>query len=148
VISQEGQPGLRLVSFSRQLDHVLPDGVWAGWIETEQPQMSMDCFGAPQDILTTQSSDQRPHVWANRWSASFPPRFPPPPLQKGILVPLENRLGFHQFHDKLPSAPYLGQQNPEQPESWMEPRARLSLLPDAFFVEGELTSNGNQFTSE
>jgi hypothetical protein len=58
-------------------------------------------------------------------------------LQKGILVPLENRLGFHQFRDKLPSAPHLGQQNPEQPESWMEARARLSLLPDAFCLEGE-----------
>jgi hypothetical protein len=46
---QEGQPGLGLVSSSRQLDHVLPDGVRAGWIETQQHQMSMDCFRAPQD---------------------------------------------------------------------------------------------------
>ena len=62
VIAQEGQPGLRFVSSSRQLDHVLSDGVRAGWIETQQHQMSMDCFRAPQNILTTQSSNQRPHV--------------------------------------------------------------------------------------
>ena len=35
VISQEGQPGLGLVRSSLMLDHILPDGVWAGWIETE-----------------------------------------------------------------------------------------------------------------
>ena len=35
VISQEGQPSLRLVRSSLMLDHILPDGVWAGWIETE-----------------------------------------------------------------------------------------------------------------
>jgi len=56
MVTQEGQPGLGLVSSSRLLDPVLPDGVRAGWIETQQ-QMSMDCFRTPQDILTTQSSD-------------------------------------------------------------------------------------------
>ena len=35
VISQEGQPALGLVRSSPSLDHILPDGVWAGWIETE-----------------------------------------------------------------------------------------------------------------
>src|SRR6516165_7881321 len=35
VISQEGQPGLGLIRSSLMLDHILPDGVWAGWIETE-----------------------------------------------------------------------------------------------------------------
>src|SRR6516162_6911443 len=35
VISQEGQPGLGLVRSSLKLDHILPDGIWAGWIETE-----------------------------------------------------------------------------------------------------------------
>ena len=35
VIAQEGQPGLGLVRSSSRLDHILPDGVWAGWIETE-----------------------------------------------------------------------------------------------------------------
>ena len=148
VITQEGQPGLGLVSSSRWLDHVLPDGVRAGWIETQQHQMSMDCFRTPQDILTTESSDQRPHVWADRWSAYFPPGFPAPPLQEGILPPLENRLGFHQCCDKLPSTPHPGQQNPEQAESWMEPRTGLFLVPDAFFVEGQLTSQSDQFTSE
>ena len=32
VISQEGQPALGLVRSSPSLDHILPDGVWAGWI--------------------------------------------------------------------------------------------------------------------
>jgi hypothetical protein len=148
MITQEGQPGLGLVSSSRQLDHVLPDGVRVGWIEPQQQQMSVDCFCAPQDILTTQTSDQCPHVWADRRSASFPPRFPPPPVQKGILPPLENRLGFHQCWDKLPSTPHPGQQNPEQAESWIEPRAGMFLLPDTFFVEGQLTSESDEFTSE
>jgi len=49
VISQEGQPGLGLVRSSPSLDHILPDGVWAGWIETEQHQMSMDGFGCPPE---------------------------------------------------------------------------------------------------
>ena len=35
VISQEGQPGLGLCLSSFRLDHILPDGVRAGWIETE-----------------------------------------------------------------------------------------------------------------
>ena len=35
VISQEGQPGLGFIRSSLMLDHILPDGVWAGWIETE-----------------------------------------------------------------------------------------------------------------
>ena len=35
VIVQEGQPALGLVRSSLKLDHILPDGVWAGWIETE-----------------------------------------------------------------------------------------------------------------
>ena len=108
----------------------------------------MEGFRAPQDILTTESSNQRPHVWADRRSSSFRPRFPPPPLQQGILLPLENRLGFHQGCNKLPSTPHPGQQNPEQAESWMEPRTGLFLLPNAFFVEGELTSDGYQLTSQ
>src|SRR6516162_11698254 len=56
VISQEGQPGLGLVRSSLMLDHILPDGVWTGWIEpssTKCPwmvsalrrlQMSSWCF--------------------------------------------------------------------------------------------------------
>src|SRR5208283_1941987 len=35
VISQEGQPRLGLVRSSPSLDHILPDGIWARWIETE-----------------------------------------------------------------------------------------------------------------
>src|SRR5262249_19502644 len=34
-ISQECQPGFGLVRSSFMLDHILPDGVWTGWIETE-----------------------------------------------------------------------------------------------------------------
>lgn len=33
-------------------------------------------------------------------------------------------------------------------ESRGEPRSRLFLLPDTFFVKGELTSNGHQLTSQ
>jgi hypothetical protein len=46
MISQEGQPALSFRA-SHRLDHILPDGVWAGWIETEEHQMSMDGFGTP-----------------------------------------------------------------------------------------------------
>jgi hypothetical protein len=106
MISQEGQPGLGLVSSSRLLDQVLPDGVWTGGIETQQDQMSMDRFRTPQDTLTTQASDQCLHFLADRWTASLPPGFPAPPLQKGIRMPLKNRLGFHQVGCRLPSAPH------------------------------------------
>ena len=40
------------------------------------------------------------------WTASFPSRFPAPPLEKGMLVPLEHRLGFHQLGRRLPSGSY------------------------------------------
>src|SRR5215467_2223250 len=56
--------------------------------------MSMDGFGTPQDILATQRSDQRSHFLADGWTASFPSGFPAPPLEKGMLMPLEHRLGF------------------------------------------------------
>ena len=97
------------------------------WIETEQHQVSRDCFHTPQDILTTESLNQRQHFGADRWPACFAPGFPAPPLQKGILPPLKNRLGFHQCCDKLPSTQHSGEQNPGQPESWMEPRPGLLL---------------------
>ena len=35
VISQEGQLRLGLIPSSFRVDHILPDGVRAGWIETE-----------------------------------------------------------------------------------------------------------------
>src|SRR6516164_2410137 len=35
VISKEGQPGLGPLRSSKMFDHILPDGIWAGWIETE-----------------------------------------------------------------------------------------------------------------
>src|SRR5215472_8325819 len=68
--------------------------------------MSMDGLGTPQDILAIQTSDQRSHFLADGWTASFPSRFPAPPLQKGMLMPLEHRLGFHQLGRSLPSGPY------------------------------------------
>ena len=98
MISQEGQPGLGLVRSSAKprLDHVLPDGVWAGWIETEEQQMSVDGFGAPQDIFATETSDQCSHFLADGWTASFASGFPVPPLEKGILIliHLSTVLGF------------------------------------------------------
>ena len=148
MISQEGQPGLGLVRSSPSLDHILPDGVWAGWIETEQHQMSMDGFGTPQDILATQTSDQRSHFLADGWTASFPSRFPAPPLEKGMLMPLEYRLGFHQLGRRLPSGPHPGQQHPQEAKRWVKPRAGLSLLADTFFANGELTAHGYHLTSQ
>jgi hypothetical protein len=59
--------------------------------------MSMDGFGTPQDILATQTSEQFSHFLADGWTASFPSRFPAPPLLKGMLMPQEHRLGFHQL---------------------------------------------------
>jgi hypothetical protein len=58
--------------------------------------MSIDGVGAPQDILATQTLDQRTHFLADSWTASFPSRFPAPPLEKGMLMPFEHRFGFHQ----------------------------------------------------
>jgi hypothetical protein len=50
--------------------------------------MTMDCFGAPKDILVIQTSDQRSHFLADGWTASFGSRFPTSPFEKGMLVPL------------------------------------------------------------
>src|SRR6516165_2214628 len=109
--------------------------------------MSMDGFGTPQDILTTQTSDQRSHFLVDGWTASFPSRLPAPPLEKGMLMPLEHRLGFHQLGRRLPSAPCSGQQHPQEAKRRVKPRAGLSLLVDTFFVKGELTSHGYHLTS-
>src|SRR3974390_223668 len=110
--------------------------------------MSMDCLGAPQDILATQTSDQRSHFLADGWTASFPSRSPAPPLEKAMLLSVEHRLGFHQLGRRLPSGPYPGQQHPQEAKRWVKPRAGLSLLADTFFVRGELTAHGNHLTSQ
>jgi hypothetical protein len=57
----------------------------------------MDCFGAPQDIVATQTPDQRSHFLVDGWTASFASRFPAPPVEKGFLMPFEHSLGFHQL---------------------------------------------------
>ena len=110
--------------------------------------MSMDCFGAPQDILATETSDQRSHFLADGWTASFASRFPAPPLEKGMLMPFEHGLGFHQVGRRLPSGPHARQQHPQEAKRRVKARARLSLLANAFFVEGELTSNGYHLTAQ
>src|SRR5215471_10132141 len=110
--------------------------------------MSMDCFGAPQNILTTQPSNQRSHFLADGWTASFASRFPAPPLEKGMLMPLEHGLGFHQLGRRLPSAPHPGQQHPQEAKRRVKPRAGLSLLTDTFDVERELTSHGYHLTAQ
>src|SRR5215470_5982951 len=102
--------------------------------------MSMDGLGTPQDILATQTSDQRSHFLADGWTASLPSRFPAPPL--------EHRLGFHPLGRSLPSGPYPGQQHPQEAKRRVKPRAGLSLLADTFLVKGELTSHGYHLTSQ
>jgi hypothetical protein len=106
----------------------------------------MDCFGAPQDIRPTQTSDQRSHFLADGWTASITSRFPAPPFEKGMLMSFEHRLGFHQVGRRLPSGPDARQQHPQEAKRRVKPRAGLSLLTNAFFVEGELTSNGYHLT--
>src|SRR6516162_3829484 len=108
----------------------------------------MDGFGTPQDILATQTSDQSSRFVADGWTASFPSRFPAPPLEKGMLMPLEHRLGFHQVGRGLPSAPYPRQQHPQEAKRGVKPRAGLSLLADTFFVKGELTAHSYHLTSQ
>ena len=63
--------------------------------------MPVDGFRAPQDIFTTQASDQGSRFWAEGWTASFSPRFPPPLLQKGIRMPLENRVWSKNLNEGL-----------------------------------------------
>jgi hypothetical protein len=65
-----------------------------------------------------------------------------------MLMPLEHGLGFHQLGRRLPSAPHLGQQHPQEAKRRVKPRAGLSLLANALFVEGELTSHGYNLTSQ
>src|SRR3974377_221560 len=110
--------------------------------------MSMDCFGAPQDILATQTSDQRSHFLADGWTTSFASRFPAPPLEKGMLMPFEHRLGFHQLGSRLPSGPDALQQDPPAAKRRVKERGGLSLLANVFFVEDQLTSNGYHLTAQ
>src|SRR5215831_4692815 len=70
-----------------------------------------------------------------------------PPLEKGMLMPLEHGLGFHQVGCGLPSAPPPGQQHPQEAKRRVKPRAGLSLLADTFSVKGELTAHGYHLTS-
>src|ERR1700739_916435 len=108
----------------------------------------MDCFGAPQDILPTQTSDQRSHFLADGWTASTTSRFPAPPFEQGMLMPFEHRLGLHQVGRRLPFGPDARQQHPQEAKRRVKPRTGLSLLADTFFVEGELASNGHYLTSQ
>src|SRR5262249_18964324 len=110
--------------------------------------MSMDGFGTPQDIFATQTSDQRSHFLADGGQASFPSRFPAPPLEKGMLMPLEHRLGFHQFGRRLPSGPHPRQQHPQEAKRRVKPRAGLSLPADTFSVKRELTPHGYRLPSQ
>src|SRR6516225_5035468 len=52
-----------------------------GGSKPSSTKMSMDGLGTPQDILATQTSDQRSHFLADGWTAPFPSRFPAPPLE-------------------------------------------------------------------
>src|SRR6516162_9212260 len=110
--------------------------------------MSMDGFGTPQDILATQTSDQRSHFLAYGWTAPFPSRFPAPPLEKGMLMPLEHRVGFHQLGRKLPSGPHPGKQHPQEAKRRVKPRSELSLLADTLCVKDELTAHGYHLTTQ
>src|SRR6516165_10211923 len=77
-----------------------------------------------------------------------PFRFPAAPLEKGMPMPLEHRLGFHQLVRRLPSGPHPGHQHPQEAKRRVKPRAGLSLLADTFFVKGELTAHGYHLTSQ
>src|SRR5215471_13314907 len=110
--------------------------------------MSMDGFGTPQDILATQTSDQCSHFLTYGWTPPFPSRFPALPLEKGMPMPLEHGLGFHQVGRRLPSGPHPGQQHPQEAKRRVKPRAGLSLLADTFFVKGELTAHGYHLTTQ
>ena len=72
MIMQEGPPALGFLPSSLGFEHVLANRVWAGRIEAKQPPMAVNCFRAPQDILTTQASDQGSRFCADGWTASFP----------------------------------------------------------------------------
>jgi hypothetical protein len=65
-----------------------------------------------------------------------------------MLMPLEHGLGFHQFGRRLPSGPDARKQHPQEAKRRVKARAGLSLLANAFFVEGELTSNGYYLTAQ
>ena len=110
--------------------------------------MSMDGFGTPQNILATQPPDQCSHFLADGWTASFPSRFPAPPLEKGMLMPLEHVLGFISSAADFHPVHTPGQQHPQEAKRRVKPRAGLSLLADTFFVKGELTAHGYHLTSQ
>ena len=148
MIAQKSQPALGFLPSSFGFEHVLANRVWARRIQPKQHQVPVDGFRAPQDILTTQASDQGSRFWADGWTASFPPRFPPPPLQQGTRMPLENASWVSSGRLQTSIRPTPLTQHPQETKCRVKSRTGLSLLPDTFFVEGELTSNRNQFTSQ
>jgi hypothetical protein len=62
----------------------------------------------------SRTSDQYSHFLADGWTASFAPRFPAPPFEKGMLMPLEHGLGFHQLGRRFPSGPDARKQHPQE----------------------------------
>jgi hypothetical protein len=63
-------------------------------------------------------------------------------------MPFENSLWLHQVCHRFATTHSKLLTTARETESRREPRSRLFLLPDTFFVEGELTSNGHQLTSQ
>ena len=148
IITQKRQPILGLLRASSWLHPILANRLWARRLQAKYHEFPMDPFGTPQDILPTQSSDQRPHLLADLGASRFASTLPASPWAKGLTLPLENCLWLHQLDRRFPSIPDCRQPDPQEAKSWRETRSTLVLLLDAFFVERKLTAQANQLTAQ
>ena len=125
MIAEEREPGLGLPPSTFGLDHVLPDRIRTRWIKAEKLEMTKDSFGAPEDVVSAEPSDQHLHLAADRRSSALAPRFPSPPDSERVVLPTNDGVGFHQERGCAPTGPHLRQYGPEQAERWIESRTRF-----------------------
>ncbi len=138
VIAKERQPGLGFSSTSGRLDHVLPYRVRTGWIQTEELQVAMDSFGAPQDVFSAESADEELHFSVDRRPSPLATRLPAPPESEHPLVPAGDGVRLHQTGTRTPAVPELREHSPEESEGRVELGTRLLVLLNPLLTDREL----------
>lgn len=72
MIPDEGNPGLRGSPRRIRLDHVFPDGIRIGRIETQEDEVVMDSLSRPETVFFAQLPNELPHLRIDLGPPSFP----------------------------------------------------------------------------
>ena len=148
VITEEGAPGLGVPSSAPALYHVFPDRIGTRWTEPEESQMAMDPFGAPEDVLSAEPSDEHLHVATDRRPTAFATRFPPPPETECVSLPADDSVWLHQARTRMPPGPQLREYRPEQSEGRIESWQRFLFLHDPMLIDGQLALEGDKLEAD